>query len=77
MEKTAAFIAQHGVQMEIMIKTKQSKNPQFSFLSFEHELNPYYQHLVKIIKDGRYKPHQHKDKMQKENGEFAEIMKVN
>ncbi|KAK7462102.1 hypothetical protein BaRGS_00038474 [Batillaria attramentaria] len=56
MEKTATFIAQHGTQMEIMIKTKQSRNPQFAFMNFEHPLNQYYKHLVQMIKDGKYRP---------------------
>ncbi|CAL1543009.1 unnamed protein product [Lymnaea stagnalis] len=55
-EKTASFIAQHGIQMEIMLKTKQAGNSQFDFLHFENELNPYYKHMVSMIKSGKYKP---------------------
>ncbi|RUS78086.1 hypothetical protein EGW08_014166 [Elysia chlorotica] len=55
-EKTATFIAQHGIQMEIMLKTKQAGNSQFDFLSFENELNAYYKHMVSMIKSGKYKP---------------------
>ncbi|XP_023241084.1 splicing factor, suppressor of white-apricot homolog [Centruroides sculpturatus] len=55
-EKTALFVAQHGGQMEIIIKMKQSSNPQFDFLSFDHALNPYYKHLVSSIKSGKYVP---------------------
>ena len=55
-EKTAAFISQHGGQMEIVIKTKQKDNPQFEFLNYDSELNPYYRHMVSAIKGGRYKP---------------------
>ncbi|KAI8739339.1 splicing factor, suppressor of white-apricot [Biomphalaria glabrata] len=55
-EKTASFIAQHGIQMEIMLKTKQAGNSQFDFLHFENELNPYYKHMVQMIKSGKYKP---------------------
>lgn len=32
-EKTAKFISKQGVQMEIILKTKQSSNSQFDFLS--------------------------------------------
>jgi len=53
--KTAAFISKHGPQMEILIKTKQSSNSQFDFLSFDSPLNSYYKHLVAMIKSGQYK----------------------
>ncbi|XP_060067349.1 splicing factor, suppressor of white-apricot homolog isoform X2 [Ylistrum balloti] len=55
-EKTAKFIAEHGAQMEIIIKTKQSNNSQFEFMHFENVLNPYYKHMVKMIKSGKYRP---------------------
>ncbi|XP_021374796.1 splicing factor, suppressor of white-apricot homolog isoform X1 [Mizuhopecten yessoensis] len=55
-EKTAKFIAEHGAQMEIIIKTKQSNNAQFEFMHFENTLNPYYKHMVKMIKSGKYRP---------------------
>ncbi|XP_053376315.1 splicing factor, suppressor of white-apricot homolog isoform X2 [Mercenaria mercenaria] len=55
-EKTAKFIAEHGVQMEIVMKTKQSNNPQFQFMHFENILHPYYKHLVKMIKTKKYIP---------------------
>ncbi|GFR60968.1 splicing factor, suppressor of white-apricot [Elysia marginata] len=60
-EKTASFIAQHGIQMEIMLKTKQAGNSQFDFLSFENELNAYYKHMVSMIKSGKYKPVQREE----------------
>ncbi|KAH9525843.1 hypothetical protein Btru_002526 [Bulinus truncatus] len=60
-EKTANFIAQHGIQMEIMLKTKQAGNQQFDFLHFEDELNPYYKHVVQMIKSGKYKPAEEDD----------------
>lgn len=53
-EKTARFIAQQGVQMEILIKAKQSNNPQFDFLNMNGRCNLYYKFLVAAIKDGRY-----------------------
>ena len=55
-EKTSNFIAKQGIQMEIVLKTKQAGNPQFAFLSFENVLNPYYKHVVSMIKSGKYKP---------------------
>lgn len=50
------FISSQGLQMEILLKIKQSGNSQFDFLSFDNELYPYYKHLITIIKTGRYKP---------------------
>ena len=67
-EKTAVFIAKHGIQMEIMIKTKQSKNAQFEFMNFENPLNLYYQHLVKVIKEGKYRPKQLQEPKKEEQG---------
>jgi hypothetical protein len=55
-EKTASFISTAGVQMEIVLKTKQSNNPQFDFLKYDHYLNPYYRHLIILIKSGKYRP---------------------
>ena len=55
-ERTAVFIAKHGVQMEIMMKTKQKDNTQFSFLNYEDELNAYYKHVLHAIKHLKYTP---------------------
>jgi len=55
-EKTAIFVSKQGLQMEIVIKTKQANNSQFQFLKFEHYLNPYYKHMVQQIKSGKYNP---------------------
>ena len=55
-EKTANFIATHGLQMEIMMKTKQGNNPKFMFMHFEDILHPFYKHVIKMIKSGKYKP---------------------
>ncbi|CAG7721991.1 unnamed protein product, partial [Allacma fusca] len=55
-EKTAKFISSQGTQMEIILKTKQSKNPLFDFLSHNDPLNPYYKFLVDAIKNNLYKP---------------------
>ncbi|KAF2889529.1 hypothetical protein ILUMI_16644 [Ignelater luminosus] len=56
-EKTAAFINKQGPQMEILIKTKQADNPQFSFMNKEDTLYKYYKHLLAAIKSGQYKVH--------------------
>ena len=55
-EKTAEFVSRQGAQMEIVIKTKQQNNPSFEFLNFSHVWNPYYKHIVRMIKSGLYKP---------------------
>ncbi|UJR25160.1 hypothetical protein I4U23_006518 [Adineta vaga] len=55
-EKTASFVSTSGVQMEIVLKTKQANNPQFDFLKYDHYLNPYYRHLIIMIKSGKYRP---------------------
>lgn len=53
-EKTAHFVHQHGAQMEILIKAKQSDNPQFGFLNQDNPLYKYYRHVLMAIKGGRY-----------------------
>jgi len=55
-EKTAKFIASHGTQMEIILKTKQATNPMFNFLTFTDELHPYYKYLVTALKTNAYRP---------------------
>ena len=55
-ERTASFIAEHGVQMEIMMKAKQKDNACFSFLNYEDELNAYYKHVLHAIKHCKYTP---------------------
>uniref|UniRef100_G3Q0D5 Splicing factor, suppressor of white-apricot homolog n=1 Tax=Gasterosteus aculeatus aculeatus TaxID=481459 RepID=G3Q0D5_GASAC len=53
-EKTAKFVSQQGAQFEIVLKAKQSNNSQFDFLRFDHYLNPYYKHILRAMKEGRY-----------------------
>jgi hypothetical protein len=58
-EKTAKFIASHGNQMEIILKTKQSGNLLFNFLEYRDVLNPYYKFLVQAIRSNAYNPTSH------------------
>lgn len=53
-EKTAKFIANQGPQMEILIKAKQSNNPQFEFLNLNSRLNPFYKHALQSMRDDVY-----------------------
>lgn len=54
--KTASFVAKQGLQAEILLKTKQSTNTQFGFLNYENHLNPYYKHLVQLIRENKIDP---------------------
>ncbi|XP_046684047.1 splicing factor, suppressor of white-apricot homolog isoform X2 [Homalodisca vitripennis] len=53
-EKTAAHVAVHGSQVEIVIKTRQAKNEKLNFLRVDNPLYPYYQFVLSSIKSGRY-----------------------
>lgn len=53
-EKTAKFISTQGPQMEILIKAKQSNNPQFEFLNQNNRVNKYYKHVLNAMKNGFY-----------------------
>ena len=55
-QKTAMFVCQQGMQMEIIIKTKQQLNPLFSFLNMQDPLHPYYTHLKTLLARGSYVP---------------------
>ena len=54
--KTASFVVKQGLQMEILLKAKQSFNTQFDFLSYDNYLNPYYKHLQELIKTNQIDP---------------------
>lgn len=47
-------MCQQGAQFEIVLKAKQASNSQFDFLRFDHYLNPYYKHILRAMKEGRY-----------------------
>lgn len=53
-EKTAKFIANQGIQMEILLKTKQAANPQFNFLNHDGQFNAYYKHIMSMMKNNTY-----------------------
>lgn len=55
-ERTANFVCKQGAQFEIVLKAKQASNSQFDFLRFDHYLNPYYKHILRDMKEGRYTP---------------------
>jgi len=53
-EKTALFLNRGDKQMEIVLRTKQSKNPLFDFLNTSDVLHPYYKHLRFLISTGLF-----------------------
>ena len=56
-EKTAKFISSQGPQMEILLKAKQASNPQFNFLNHDGQYNPYYKHILLMMKNNTYPWH--------------------
>lgn len=73
--KTALFISRQGGQMEVLIKAKQANNQQFSFLSIDGELHPYYKHVLEAIKSGKYNPEKQPEK--EESGTHSILLYVN
>ncbi|XP_033211076.1 splicing factor, suppressor of white-apricot homolog isoform X3 [Belonocnema kinseyi] len=67
--KTALFISRQGGQMEVLIKAKQSNNPQFAFLSVDGALHPYYKLMLEAIKSGKYNPEKLAEKEESEEPE--------
>lgn len=65
--KTAKFLASQSIQMEILLKTKQSGNDKFNFLDFGNELNDYYKFLKQAIKDKKFIPAETKDEVASES----------
>lgn len=61
--------------MEILIKTKQAENSQFSFMNKDDPLYNYYKHILTAIKSGQYKvDHQDTDDGNVIFSEFSRIV---
>ncbi|XP_074026879.1 suppressor of white-apricot isoform X2 [Leptinotarsa decemlineata] len=61
-EKTALFVCRQGPQMEILIKAKQSNNPQFGFLNQGDPLYKFYRHVLAAFKNRRYQGYEPESK---------------
>lgn len=66
-------MCQQGAQFEIVLKAKQARNSQFDFLRFDHYLNPYYKHILRAMKEGRYNLASDK-KQEQSQGEFQKVL---
>lgn len=66
-------MCQQGAQFEIVLKAKQANNSQFDFLRFDHYLNPYYKHILRAMKEGRYSLDSDK-KQEQSQGEFQKVL---
>lgn len=75
-EKTARFIASQGPQMEILIKAKQSNNPQFEFLNQNNRYNKYYKHVLNALKGGNYPPDEIKEEPKQQTIPDAKIEQI-
>ncbi|XP_058130043.1 protein suppressor of white apricot isoform X2 [Anopheles coustani] len=71
-EKTAKFIASQDAQMEILLKTKQSNNPQFEFLTQGARLFRYYRHVLLAFRTNQY-PSEAEEPPGGENGAAGEV----
>lgn len=72
-EKTAKFISTQGAQMEILLKTKQAANPQFNFLNHDGQYNPYYRHILLMMKNNTYPWHELSTTSETENSDEKSI----
>lgn len=77
MEKTAKFISSQGIQMEILLKTKQAANPQFNFLNHNGQYNSYYKHILAMMKAGTYPWQDTKVDKSEENSQDSDEFKLN
>lgn len=75
-EKTAKFISSQGAQMEILLKTKQSANPQFNFLNHDGQFNSYYKYILALMKEGTY-PWQETESKSEDNSQDSTELDAN
>lgn len=63
--------------MEILIKAKQSDNPQFSFMNQNDSLFKYYRHVLSAIKNDRYKIQEGDKKGMQNNNYSCKLLLLN